>query len=91
MTRTSSWRERSECRRLFDSSNRPNRCDDTLFAQFALIPRFASQKLFLIALNSGRSPDDMIIGVPKEIKNHEYRVEWPFEWREAVRHGHGFG
>ena len=31
----------------------------------------------------------MIIGVPKEIKNHEYRVGFtPTSVREAVRHGH---
>ncbi|MGB0752200.1 MAG: alanine dehydrogenase, partial [Gammaproteobacteria bacterium] len=31
----------------------------------------------------------MIIGVPKEIKNHEYRVGMaPSSVREAVRHGH---
>jgi alanine dehydrogenase len=34
-------------------------------------------------------PDDVIIGVPKEIKNHEYRVGMaPSSVREAVRHGH---
>ncbi len=32
---------------------------------------------------------DMLIGVPKEIKNHEYRVGFtPISVREAVRHGH---
>jgi alanine dehydrogenase len=32
----------------------------------------------------------MLIGVPKEIKNHEYRVGMtPISVREAVRHGHG--
>jgi alanine dehydrogenase len=31
----------------------------------------------------------MLIGVPKEIKNHEYRVGMtPLSVREAVRHGH---
>lgn len=31
----------------------------------------------------------MLIGVPKEIKNHEYRVGFtPISVREAVRHGH---
>ena len=31
----------------------------------------------------------MLIGVPKEIKNHEYRVGFtPMSVREAVRHGH---
>ena len=31
----------------------------------------------------------MLIGVPKEIKNHEYRVGMtPISVREAVRHGH---
>ena len=31
----------------------------------------------------------MLIGVPKEIKNHEYRVGMtPQSAREAVRHGH---
>src|SRR6185295_4454804 len=31
----------------------------------------------------------MLIGVPKEIKNHEYRVGMtPTSVREAVRHGH---
>ena len=31
----------------------------------------------------------MLIGVPKEIKNHEYRVGMtPMSVREAVRHGH---
>ena len=31
----------------------------------------------------------MLIGVPKEIKNHEYRVGMtPVSVREAVRHGH---
>jgi alanine dehydrogenase len=34
----------------------------------------------------------MLIGVPKEIKNHEYRVGMtPISVREAVRHGHGLG
>ena len=32
----------------------------------------------------------MLIGVPKEIKNHEYRVRLtPTAVREAVHHGHG--
>ena len=32
---------------------------------------------------------EMLIGVPKEIKNHEYRVGFtPTSVREAVRHGH---
>ena len=32
----------------------------------------------------------MLIGVPKEIKNHEYRVGLtPTAVREAVHHGHG--
>ena len=32
----------------------------------------------------------MLIGVPKEIKNHEYRVGLtPTSVREAVHHGHG--
>ena len=32
----------------------------------------------------------MLIGVPKEIKNHEYRVGMtPLSVREVVRHGHG--
>jgi len=31
----------------------------------------------------------MLIGVPKEIKNHEYRVGMaPTSVREAVAHGH---
>ena len=31
----------------------------------------------------------MLIGVPKEIKNHEYRVGMtPTSVREAVHHGH---
>ena len=31
----------------------------------------------------------MLIGVPKEIKNHEYRVGMtPTSVKEAVRHGH---
>ena len=31
----------------------------------------------------------MLIGVPKEIKNHEYRIGMtPMSVREAVRHGH---
>src|SRR5688500_17423218 len=31
----------------------------------------------------------MLIGVPKEIKNHEYRVGLtPTSVREAIRHGH---
>ncbi|MDH3389046.1 MAG: alanine dehydrogenase, partial [Gammaproteobacteria bacterium] len=31
----------------------------------------------------------MLIGVPKEIKNHEYRVGMaPASVREAIRHGH---
>ena len=31
----------------------------------------------------------MLIGVPKEIKNHEYRVGMaPASVREAVKHGH---
>jgi alanine dehydrogenase len=36
-----------------------------------------------------RERTDMLIGVPKEIKNHEYRVGMtPTSVREAVRHGH---
>jgi len=31
----------------------------------------------------------MLIGVPKEIKNHEYRVGMaPASVREAIKHGH---
>ena len=31
----------------------------------------------------------MLVGVPKEIKNHEYRVGMtPISVREMVRHGH---
>jgi alanine dehydrogenase len=40
-----------------------------------------------ILVLSGRGA--MLIGVPKEIKNHEYRVGMtPISVREAVRHGH---
>jgi alanine dehydrogenase len=49
--------------------------------------RASAYILYVSALSRGDKR--VIIGVPKEIKNHEYRVGMaPFAVREAVHHGH---
>lgn len=55
---------------------------------FSLVAGLAGQPVYL---NLGNIADiSMLIGVPKEIKNHEYRVGMtPTSVRELVKHGHG--
>ena len=55
------------------------------------VPHFEKsfEAVWVIFWPSKEEEIQMLIGVPKEIKNHEYRVGMtPMSVREAVRHGH---